>query len=136
RGRQRHARPPHREDAAMIRLDWNRLDESERERALARPAATRSAEVTESVARIIDAVRADGDAALRRLTREFDGCEPGAFEVDETELQAAEKRVPDNLKRAIHRAIDRIEAFHAAAMQRPIAVQTAPGVVCERLMRP
>ena len=36
----------------------------------------------------------------------------------------------------MEQAAARIEAFHAAGMAKPYAVETAPGVVCERVIRP
>src|SRR3546814_9013427 len=33
-------------------------------------------------------------------------------------------------------AVQRIQRFHAEGMQRPYAVETAPGVACERVVRP
>src|SRR3546814_16502408 len=33
-------------------------------------------------------------------------------------------------------AVQRIQRFHAEGMQRPYAVETAPGVECERVVRP
>jgi len=70
-------------------LDWATLDDRGRQAALRRPALQRSDELTATVARIIAQVRADGDAALRALTRRFDGCELSGFAVGPDEFAAA-----------------------------------------------
>jgi len=117
-------------------LDWNALDEPARTVALQRPALGRSGELADAVRRIIDQVRADGDATLRALTRRFDGCELGALAVDADDFAAADAALSVELKQAIGRAKARIEVFHRAAAPQPIAVETAAGVSCERMLRP
>ena len=120
----------------MKRLDWNSLDAAARREALARPAQARAAELERDVARIIEQVRADGDTTLRALTRRYDGCQLGALEVDAAEFAAAEAAVAPDLKAAIAEARARIEAFHRATAPTPAALETAPGVRCERVLRP
>ncbi|MGH8324037.1 MAG: histidinol dehydrogenase, partial [Steroidobacteraceae bacterium] len=120
----------------MKRLDWHALDSRARIAALKRPARTRSAEFRDSVARIIECVRRQGDEALRALTREYDGCDIGAVEVSRAEIDAAQAALPDSLKTAIGAARERIEAFHRACAPVPVRLETAPGVVCERILRP
>lgn len=120
----------------MRRLDWNRLDDAERVQALRRPTQVRSAEVATGVQAIFDAVRHEGDRALRRYSRDFDGCELDDFAVSARDVAAAERVVSARLKHAIDVAIERIEAFHRAGMTSPLRIETAPGVVCERITRP
>lgn len=119
----------------MKRLDWNRLDAAGRAAALARPAWRNSAETRAAVARTIEQVRAEGDAALRELTRRFDRCELESLRVGEAEFLAAEQSLPADLKAAIAEAHARIETFHRACAPQPVRVETAPGVVCERILR-
>ncbi|MGB3270215.1 MAG: histidinol dehydrogenase [Rhodanobacter sp.] len=120
----------------MKSLDWNALDETGRRQALARPAQSRAAEVREGVERIIAAVRRDGDAALRELSATYDRCVLDAIEVTEAEFAAAEAALDPALKAAIREAAGRIELFHRAAAPQPVAVDTAPGVRVERMLRP
>ncbi|HVB85033.1 MAG TPA: histidinol dehydrogenase [Rhodanobacteraceae bacterium] len=120
----------------MKRIDWNTLDESARAQALARPARARGDELRTGVARIIDQVRADGDHALRLLARRYEGCELEALEVSAAEWAQAEREVDAPLQAAIAEAAVRIEAFHRATAPQPVRVETAPGVVCERVLRP
>lgn len=117
-------------------LDWAALGASAREAALRRPVLERSEELMAGVARIIAQVRADGDAALRALTRRFDGCELGGFAVGAAEFAAAEARLDADVKRAIDEARSRIEMFHRATAPQPLRIETAAGVGCERILRP
>lgn len=117
-------------------VDWTILDERAREALLQRPALALGEAVRAGVRRVIEQVRADGDSTLRALTRRFDGCELARFEVDAEEFERAEREVEPALRAAIGAALDRIEAFHRAGMPPAYAVETAPGVVCERILRP
>ena len=120
----------------MNRLIWDELDDIERATALTRPVQTVAEQTRATVAELMNAVRTRGDAALREITARFDGAAPERFEVGEDEFAAAEAAVPAPLRAAMEQALVRIEAFHAAGMAKPYAVETAPGVVCERVIRP
>ena len=120
----------------MKRLDWNDLDEAARREALARPAQSRSDELRRGVERIIAAVREGGDTALRELSAKYDRCVLHAIAVGEAEFAAAEASLDPALKAAIREAAARIETFHRAAAPQPVAVDTAPGVRVERMLRP
>ena len=52
----------------MFILDWKAATPDARRKALERPAAESRAEVRAQAAEIVAAVRAEGDAAVRRLT--------------------------------------------------------------------
>ncbi|MBQ4853322.1 histidinol dehydrogenase [Rhodanobacter sp. B2A1Ga4] len=120
----------------MKRLDWNALDETARREALARPAQSRGDELRRGVEQIIATVREGGDAALRELSAKYDRCALQAIAVDEAEFAAAEASLDPALKAAIQEAAARIELFHRAAALQPVAVDTAPGVRVERMLRP
>jgi histidinol dehydrogenase len=120
----------------MKRLEWNALSEPARREALARPAQSRGAELRHGVGRIIAAVRERGDLALRELSAEYDRCTLDAIAVDEAEFAAAEAALDPGLKTAIREAAGRIDLFHRAAALQPVAVETAPGVRVERMLRP
>ena len=117
-------------------LDWNALDADAQARALTRPVQTVAAQTRASVAELIEQVRSRGDAALREITARFDGVAPERFEVSEAEFAAAELAVPAELRIAMQQAADRIDRFHRAGMAQPYSVETAPGVVCEKVIRP
>ena len=120
----------------MMRLDWAALDETQRRAALTRPVQVIARQTRDAVAVLLAEVRERGDAALREITARFDGVELAAFEVSEAEFAAAEAVVDARLKAAMGEAVARIEAFHRAGMASDYALETAPGVVCERMIRP
>ena len=116
--------------------DWNALDAAGRDAVLARPVQAVAQRTRDAVAGLLADVQARGDVALREVTARFDGVELAAFEVGEEEFVAAHTAVPAALRQAMQEAAERIEAFHRAGMAQPYAVETAPGVVCERMIRP
>ncbi len=65
---------------------------------------------------IIDAVRTEGDEALRRFARAFDGVGVDAMSIraEESEYDAAFDQVPAAVKRAIEHAATNIRRFHEA----------------------
>ncbi len=117
-------------------VEWAALDAKARGAVLARPVFSSSDTLRAGVERILAQVRADGDAALRALTRRYDQCELARFEVTPEEFEVAERQLEPTLKSAIEEARARIEVFHRATAPQPLRVQTAPGVVCERVLRP
>jgi len=119
----------------MNRVIWNSLDADQREATLRRPVQEVAGRTRTAVAALLEDVRARGDDALRELTARFDGVVLDALEVDAAEFSAAEAAVPPALKQAMRDAAQRIEAFHRAGMAQPYAVETAPGVTCERMIR-
>ncbi|MEO6169578.1 MAG: histidinol dehydrogenase [Lysobacter sp.] len=118
------------------RLQWRALDAAARGRALRRPAQVDGAQTAAAVAALIEEVRVGGDAALRAMTKRFDGVEIAALAVTAAEFADAQAQVSPALREAIVEAAARIERFHAAGMTRPYAIDTAPGVRCERVLRP
>jgi len=125
-----------RENLQLPILEWAMLDTGTRRASLRRPVQERGEELGAAVARILDQVRADGDASLRALTRRYDGCELATFAVSDAEFAEAEAGLDPALKQAIAEAKERIEIFHRAAAPQTVAIETAPGVVCERVTRP
>ena len=119
----------------MNRLQWNQLDSAAQADALQRPVQAVATRTRESVAALIAAVREDGDAALREISLRFDGIAPDSFAVSDEEFAAAERAVPAELRQAMMDAAERIRVFHKAGMSQGYAVETAPGVRCERMVR-
>lgn len=117
-------------------LHWQKLDESQRAEALARPAVKLAARTVGQAQAIIDAVRAEGDDAVRRCTREFDGVELTDFKVSDKEFAAARDTLSAAQLAAIERAIANVDTFHRAGTPTGFAVEVQPGVRCERVIRP
>jgi histidinol dehydrogenase len=117
-------------------LEWKSLSAEQRDEALRRP-AQRDAAATEKAARgIIEAVRRDGDAAVLALTEKFDAVRPASLRVTPQEFEEAERALNAVQLAAIDRAIANVRRFHAAQGSGPLRVETAPGVVCERISVP
>lgn len=116
--------------------DWSRLDPAGRIALLRRPAQRDQDETMAGARAIVTRVRHGGDRALLDLTAEHDRVRLTALKVGEDEINAAATALSPNEKRAIEIAIGTVRAFHEAQVQQPIRVQTAPGVVCERITVP
>jgi histidinol dehydrogenase len=117
-------------------LDWNRLSPAEQHAALSRPAQRDAKAVAAAAQDIIDAVRARGDAALAEFTQRFDGVRVPDVAVSEQEFATADRTLTMAQHAAIATAIGTVRKFHAAQLAAPLRVETAPGVVCERLNVP
>jgi histidinol dehydrogenase len=117
-------------------LVWNKLSPRQRSAALARPAPSARASRTAVVARILAQVRRDGDVALRRLTKKFDGVRPGRLRVSAAEFAAARKLLTDDDRAALQTAYRNLVRFHRAQKAAPVRVETQPGIVCEKTTRP
>ena len=85
------------------------LDAAEREAVLDRDAGID--EIRDDVAAIVEAVRTDGDEALRSFGREFDGVELDAIDVSDAAAAAAD-RVEPAARDAISSAIGNVREFH------------------------
>ena len=71
-------------------------------------------EALAAVREILAAVRRGGDAAVRELTRRFDGCDLADPRVPAADLQAAlDAAIPGDLRTALEIAAARIREYHA-----------------------
>ncbi len=104
--------------------------------ALCRRPAMERAELFAKVQTIMDAVKQEGDAALYRFSKTYDGVRPESLRVSEEEIAASDKRVSESLKSDIRLAISTIRTFHAAQVRTPEKIETFPGVTCWREARP
>ena len=92
---------------------------------------------SEAVAAVVAEVRADGDSALRRLTRQFDGVDLDELRVEPAEIQAALARIPVALQEALDVAHDRILAYHAHESADPeVGDFESGGIEVRHLVRP
>lgn len=96
--------------------------------ALADRAQAVPARVARDAQAILDDVRRGGDAALRRLTARFDGCDlPDPF-LDPADWAREAAKVPAALRRAIDANLARIRAFHQLQVGQEQTLTVAPGV--------
>ena len=82
-------------------------------RRLPRPTAQTEPPI-EQVRAVLDEVRADGDAALRRFAERFDGVVLDDLRVPPAEVAAALDEIPADLRDALEAAHDNIAAYHGA----------------------
>ncbi|MBQ1696391.1 MAG: histidinol dehydrogenase [Bacteroidales bacterium] len=95
-----------------------------------RPAA-KTDDIIPIVRDVLVAVRDGGDKAVRELTLKFDKSCPDNLLTTQEELDAAEREVPDDLKKAIDTARQNIHKFHLSQLPKSREyVETTPGVVC------
>lgn len=87
-------------------------------------------QLMDKVRSVLDDIRRNGDAAVRKYEQMFDHVELSSLAVSPEEMVEAERLVPEELKQAIRLAHKNIYAFHAAQKFEPIRVETCPGVVC------
>jgi histidinol dehydrogenase len=114
-------------------LDWATLDEATRDAVLRRPVQRDAAGLLERARSIVADVRARGDEALREYTSRFDDVHLQSFAVSDAEFAAAEAALTPVQRAALERAIDTITRFHELQTLPPLRLETAPGVVCERM---
>jgi histidinol dehydrogenase len=119
---------------ALRRLDLSGVAAADVAGLLPRPAIEETLP-TETVRAIVDEVRRDGDAALRRLTARFDGVDLDVLEVSGAEARAALDRIPAELRSALELAWDRILAYHAHEPA-PVGDFESDGVRVRHLTRP
>ena len=113
--------------------NWHDLDEQQRRALLRRPAMADDGRIRKSAAAIIAAVRKDGDRALLRLTAQYDDAKLESLRVSEQEVANAVASLPTAAIDAIDVAITNVRRFHEAQVPAPIAIETTPGVMCERV---
>ena len=120
----------------MKPCDWNELSDAEKLALMQRPAVADDAEIRRGTNTIIREVREGGDAALRRLTAQYDRAEIENLRVSRAELADAGRELDAEDLDAIELAIANVRRFHEAQKPEPIRVATMDGVVCERISHP
>jgi histidinol dehydrogenase len=120
----------------MRTLHWKSLTPAGQRAALQRPTARDAAGTTAAAREIIEEVRRRGDTALRELTERFDGVRLTDLAVPAREFAAADDALTAAQHTAIETAIATVRAFHAAQVTQALRVETAPGVICERISVP
>ena len=116
--------------------EWASLDECERSDLLQRPAASQDASVRAATEKIIAAVRKDGDDALIELTHRYDKATISDLRVSEAEISWANLQLTADQISAIDLAIANVKTFHEQQVPASLAVETMPGVLCERISQP
>ena len=123
---------------AVRSIELGTISARERQALLARTEADLAGHL-EAVRPIIEAVRVDGDAAVARFTREFDGAalEPGGLRVAPGEFERAAGALEPAVEAAIDLAIDGIRRFHEAQLPGEMWLkEVRPGVLAGDRVRP
>ncbi|MCD7962034.1 MAG: histidinol dehydrogenase [Rikenellaceae bacterium] len=103
------------------RTEWSGL--------LKRPQIDNSV-IVPRVNEILNAVKTEGDEALRRFAKQFDNCEISDLKVTDEEIAEAEKNITPELADAIKKAAENIRKFHSAQEYKGIEVNIASGIKC------
>jgi len=109
-------------------------DRAALERLLARPAREQRA-VVRRAAGIVEEVRREGDAALRRHAAALDGVK-GRLELDASEIARRAAKAPPRVRAALRTAARNIARVARAQVPRPFRVRVAPGVTVEQRVLP
>lgn len=105
------------------RKDWKRI--------LTRPTAG-MADIEQKVLPILEEVRKGGDEAIRKFALQFDNILLNDFQVSQLEIDSAESKLTEELRKAILVAIENITRFHEKQKSSPEVIETMPGVECWR----
>ncbi|EOI0503789.1 histidinol dehydrogenase [Campylobacter coli] len=117
-------------------INFNELDEKQKQEVLKRPAIAAKDEISQIVSSIIKEVREKGDEALIEQALKFDKAQISSIKVSKEELENASSRLDKDLKEAILIAYENIKKFHEAQIPKEVAIETTKGVKCEVLTRP
>jgi len=119
---------------ALKLYKYSDLTDKERERlCLRNPIADE--EILATCRGIFSRVEAQGDDALRLLTKRFDHADIDEIRIDPRELQRATAAVPPAVLDALKEAAANIREFHATQLVGEGPVNVAEGVVCWRASR-
>lgn len=98
---------------------------------LTRPAIDNSS-LQQKVKEVMTEVKLQGDTAVKKFTRQFDGVDLADWVVSEKEIREAASLLSDELKRAIRQAAENIELFHQKQTAAVEVIETMPGIQCWR----
>jgi histidinol dehydrogenase len=105
------------------RRDWQEL--------IKRP-VIETASLEKTVRKILEKVKDNGDKAVRKYTKEFDGVKLKKLTVSEKEISAADNSLSQELKDAIRQAKSNIEKFHRSQIEETKVIETMRGISCWR----
>ncbi len=91
-----------------------------------------NASLKNTVSKILSDVKQNGDVAITKFTKEFDGVELENFKISNEEIKASVLQIDEELKKAIQLAKVNIEIFHNCQKEEMQPVETTKGVLCWR----
>lgn len=121
----------------MQRIDSTKVSETELLNALQRPSQKSPEAILKIVTPIIDDVRKNGDKALLSYTHKFEKATSLTSPVIKAPFPKELMNLDPETIKAIDTSYENIKKFHAAQKEdKPLQVETMPGVVCGRFSRP
>ncbi|WP_336517492.1 histidinol dehydrogenase [Pollutibacter soli] len=101
------------------------------ERIIKRPEFDQSS-LFESVEKILQSVKTEGDLAVKRFTQQFDKVVRDEIYVTESEKEMAISSLPEEIRSSIELAAKNIRRFHQVQLVAPQVIETMPGIICWR----
>lgn len=122
---------------AMKRYDLSKMSQTELVQVLNRPSQKSADSIMKIVVPIIDDVKTNGDKALLSYTHKFEKATSLTSPVLKAPFPQSLMQLPPETIKAIDISYENIKKFHAAQKEeKPLHVETMPGVVCSRFSRP
>ena len=106
-------------------------DPKDFDRLLARPVIDKVT-LESDVRKILEAVKAEGDEAVRRFTLSLDKISSPVIQIGEEDFIRAEKNISEELKASMKLAKDNVEKFHRTQRELPQEIEIQKGVTCWR----
>ncbi|KAH8899403.1 histidine biosynthesis trifunctional protein [Thozetella sp. PMI_491] len=120
-----------------ITMQRYNIGSPELDAALKRPSQKSSETIMKIITPIIDDVRKNGDKAVLSYTHRFEKATSLTSPVIKAPFPEALMQLPPETIKAIDTSYENIRKFHAAQKEeKPLQVETMPGVVCSRFSRP
>ncbi len=118
-------------------IQWNRLAEDEKNSSIQRPVLESLREQGSIISSIFESIASEGDQALKRYTRMYDGVEIDNFLMTEKEIESAFSRTPRYLMQSIENAIENVKTFHQKNISNDAGIiKVKEGVKCQVIRRP
>jgi histidinol dehydrogenase len=89
-------------------------------------------QLQQQVKEVLQAVKENGDVAVKKFTQQFDGVMADELAVTANEMQQAEALLSADLKKAIVQAAANIRLFHEQQVGVIEKIDTMPGITCWR----
>ncbi|CRK48403.1 hypothetical protein BN1723_008000 [Verticillium longisporum] len=121
----------------MRRYDASKVSAAEVTEVLKRPSQKSPEAILNIVKPIIDEVRSGGDKAVLSYTHKFEKATSLTSPVLRAPFPEEAMKLSEESIKAIDISFENIRKFHAAQKEdKPLHVETMPGVVCSRMSRP
>jgi len=93
-------------------------------------------QITSIVEEILREIKRDGDIAVEKYTKKFDGFDPKPMRVSTNDLKEAWDQTESNLKKALETAHERIKQFHEKEIPKSFSIRGIHGESVQRKWMP